>query len=54
MVARRVRHVPAPNNWYLFPFTVAGFLRACPTVCFSPPGSRSSPAMSSRGAAPMG
>lgn len=20
------RHVPAPNNWYLFPFTVAGFL----------------------------
>lgn len=21
-----LRHVPAPNNWYLFPFTVAGFL----------------------------
>ncbi|MFI6345806.1 DUF2264 domain-containing protein [Streptomyces sp. NPDC050560] len=23
-----LRHVPAPNNWYLFPFTVAGFLDA--------------------------
>jgi hypothetical protein len=22
------RHVPAPNNWYLFPFTVAGFLES--------------------------
>jgi hypothetical protein len=21
-----LRHAPAPNNWYLFPFTVAGFL----------------------------
>ncbi|MGQ3553087.1 DUF2264 domain-containing protein, partial [Streptomyces rochei] len=21
-----LRHVPAPNNWYLFPYTVAGFL----------------------------
>jgi hypothetical protein len=21
-----LRHVPSPNNWYLFPFTVAGFL----------------------------
>ncbi|MEA5367653.1 DUF2264 domain-containing protein [Amycolatopsis sp., V23-08] len=21
-----LRHTPAPNNWYLFPFTVAGFL----------------------------
>ncbi|MEU5262797.1 DUF2264 domain-containing protein [Amycolatopsis sp. NPDC021455] len=21
-----LRHLPAPNNWYLFPFTVAGFL----------------------------
>jgi len=23
-----LRHVPAPNNWYLFPFTVAGFLES--------------------------
>ncbi|WP_181773688.1 DUF2264 domain-containing protein [Amycolatopsis pittospori] len=23
-----LRHVPAPNNWYLFPYTVAGFLEA--------------------------
>jgi hypothetical protein len=23
-----IRHVPAPNNWYLFPFTVAGFLES--------------------------
>ncbi|NLU70170.1 DUF2264 domain-containing protein [Streptomyces sp. HNM0574] len=23
-----LRHVPAPNNWYLFPLTVAGFLRS--------------------------
>lgn len=22
------RHVPAPNNWYLFPYTVAGFLES--------------------------
>jgi hypothetical protein len=23
-----LRHVPSPNNWYLFPFTVAGFLES--------------------------
>ncbi|MFF7604612.1 DUF2264 domain-containing protein [Streptomyces parvulus] len=23
-----LRHVPAPNNWYLFPYTVAGFLES--------------------------
>lgn len=23
-----LRHVPAPNNWYLFPFSVAGFLES--------------------------
>lgn len=23
-----IRHVPAPNNWYLFPYTVAGFLES--------------------------
>lgn len=23
-----LRHTPAPNNWYLFPFTVAGFLES--------------------------
>ena len=23
-----LRHVPAPNNWYLFPLTVAGFLES--------------------------
>ena len=23
-----LRHLPAPNNWYLFPFTVAGFLES--------------------------
>jgi len=23
-----LNHVPAPNNWYLFPFTVAGFLES--------------------------
>ncbi|GHJ42445.1 DUF2264 domain-containing protein [Streptomyces sp. TS71-3] len=23
-----LRHTPAPNNWYLFPFTVAGFLQS--------------------------
>ncbi|MBT2450874.1 DUF2264 domain-containing protein [Streptomyces sp. ISL-43] len=23
-----MRHVPAPNNWYLFPYTVAGFLES--------------------------
>ncbi|OEJ34958.1 DUF2264 domain-containing protein [Streptomyces subrutilus] len=23
-----LRHAPAPNNWYLFPFTVAGFLES--------------------------
>ncbi|MEU8570023.1 DUF2264 domain-containing protein [Streptomyces pathocidini] len=23
-----IRHTPAPNNWYLFPFTVAGFLES--------------------------
>ncbi|MFF8828359.1 DUF2264 domain-containing protein [Streptomyces sp. NPDC015131] len=23
-----LRHTPAPNNWYLFPLTVAGFLRS--------------------------
>jgi hypothetical protein len=23
-----LRHVPAPNDWYLFPFTVAGFLQS--------------------------
>lgn len=23
-----IRHIPAPNNWYLFPFTVAGFLES--------------------------
>jgi hypothetical protein len=23
-----LRHVPAPNNWYLFPLTVAGFLQS--------------------------
>ncbi|HCT80786.1 MAG TPA: hypothetical protein DGG94_08345 [Micromonosporaceae bacterium] len=23
-----LRHIPSPNNWYLFPFTVAGFLES--------------------------
>ncbi|MEV5269175.1 DUF2264 domain-containing protein, partial [Streptomyces werraensis] len=23
-----LRHTPAPNNWYLFPYTVAGFLES--------------------------
>ncbi len=23
-----LRHIPAPNNWYLFPYTVAGFLES--------------------------
>ncbi|MFE4574406.1 DUF2264 domain-containing protein [Streptomyces chartreusis] len=23
-----LRHIPAPNNWYLFPYTIAGFLES--------------------------
>ncbi|MBP2471725.1 hypothetical protein JOF53_000597 [Crossiella equi] len=23
-----IRHIPSPNNWYLFPYTVAGFLES--------------------------
>ncbi len=28
MAAGALRHTPAPNNWYLFPYTVAGFLES--------------------------